>query len=83
MTISEHTLTTDDVRQANAEAKECTEAAKALMLIGRLEGDAKSLGKRLRQLDKGDQWPEEIRVFLRYVREARDALEQKHPELTK
>lgn len=60
--------------------KEASDAAKAIALIGRIEGDVKSLSKRI---TKDGTWPEEARLFLRFIRETRDTLEQTYPELMK
>jgi hypothetical protein len=76
-------LTSRDVFEENVKAKRTTEAHKSIQLLGRLEGDSKSLAKRLLIINPELQaWPQEVRDFLRFVRETRDTLEQQHPELT-
>lgn len=51
------------------------------VLIPRVIGDLKSISKRI--TPEGKEWPEEVRAFLRYMRETSDTIEQQHPYLHK
>ena len=64
----------------NADYTEVARAAQAVRLLARLEQDAKTVARRI---STDGTWPHEIRAFLRFVREKRDSLEERHPELMK
>lgn len=60
-----------------ATTSNAAEAYKALALIARAVGDIKSVAKRISP--EGENWPEEIRQFLKYLRELQDELDQSFP----
>ena len=53
------------------------DAALCLRLIPKVNGDLKSVAKRL--ADDAGTWPREIRDFMLYLRELEQTIEEKHP----
>ena len=54
------------------------EAYKVMALIPRAIGDIKSVAKRI--TPENEVWPQQIRDFLKFLREVQDELDSQHPE---